>query len=490
MKMVKSIRLRLTLWYIGSISLLVLIFGVIAFLSFKTVLVRNLDQTLYNGGKILEEALSEYTLQSENDPGSLYEPSDEGDEFFVNEIDEKAKEIFFVRMAYIQLVAFPEQFDPTPQVIAKTATLNELLLPFSPDAYRMIRDTPYFAETETDLFPFPLRVMSLQVHDGEERRYILQLALSLQEVHTTLRDLSFIFAVLFPVLLVILSVLGYVFMKRAFSPVKKMVAVTKSITAEDLSLRLDPLDSRDEIGELAGTLNDMIARLEQSFAQIKQFSGDVSHELKTPLTELKCNAEVALRRERTKEEYQQVLKNVIEDTEQLRKITEDLLLLARMDAQSLPLSFTTFALNEVFFEVFEDAQLLAQQKHLALRFDEIDPVTIKGDRGGVNRLLTNLILNAVQYTPSGGEITFALHKKTNQAIFTVTDTGIGIPEEHVPYIFDRLYRVEQSRSHETGGSGLGLAIAQKIVEVHGGRISVQSIAGQGTTFRVFLACVS
>ncbi len=249
MKMVKSIRLRLTLWYIGSISLLVLIFGVIAFLSFKTVLVRNLDQTLYNGGKILEEALSEYTLQSENDPGSLYEPSDEGDEFFVNEIDEKAKEIFFVRMAYIQLVAFPEQFDPTPQVIAKTATLNELLLPFSPDAYRMIRDTPYFAETETDLFPFPLRVMSLQVHDGEERRYILQLALSLQEVHTTLRDLSFIFAVLFPVLLVILSVLGYVFMKRAFSPVKKMVAVTKSITAEDLSLRLDPLDSHDEIGE-------------------------------------------------------------------------------------------------------------------------------------------------------------------------------------------------------------------------------------------------
>lgn len=205
--------------------------------------------------------------------------------------------------------------------------------------------------------------------------------MSLQDVQTTLRDLLFIFAVLFPALLAILTVLGYMFMKWAFFPVKKMVALTRSITAEDLSLWLDPLESRDEIGELAKTLNEMISRLERSFKQIRQFSGDVSHELKTPLTELRCNVEVALRRKRTTEEYQEALKNVIEDADQLQHIVEDLLLLARMDAQNLPLKFMPVALNEFFLEVFERIHPLAQKKKLALSFGEIAPVTVTGDTG-------------------------------------------------------------------------------------------------------------
>jgi len=467
----------------------VFIFGGIAFFSLKTTLVRNLDQALFNGGKILGESLSEYTLKNGDDPRSLYEASEE-DEFFVDKINEEANDIFFVSVSYVQLRVFPEVFEPAPHVIARTVTLEDRVLPFSQDAYRAIKDSPYFSETVTGIFSFPLRVMNLQVHDQDGRPYILQLALSLQDMQTTLRDLLVIFAVLFPALLAILSVLGYVFMKQAFSPVKRMVAVTKSITAEDLSLRLDPLDSRDEIGELAETLNEMISRLDLSFTQIKQFSGDVSHELKTPLTELKCNAEVALRKERTTGEYQNALKNVIEDAEQLQKIIEDLLFLARMDAHSIPLSFTTLALNEVFFEVFENTHLLAKQKKLAIGFEEIEHVHIKGDIGLLKRLLTNLISNAIQYTPTGGEITFSLHRESNHAVLIISDTGIGISEEALPYIFDRFYRVDPSRSHETGGSGLGLAIAQKIAEVHGGKIYVQSTVGKRTMFRVSLPCKS
>ena len=486
--MTRSVRLQLTFWYIGSISLLVLLFGIIVYFSLRAILVQTLDSTLYNGGKILEELLSEYTLKDELDPGSLYEPSEEGDEFFVEVINEEAADIFFVGVAYIQLIVFPERFEPTPRVVAKTATLNDRVFPLSQNAYHTIKDNPYFSETITGIFPFPLRVMSLQVHDQDERPYVLQLALSFHEAITTLRNLLFIFAVLFPVLLALLSVLGYEFMKRAFSPVKKMVALTKSITAEDLSLRLDPLDSRDEIGELAETLNEMIARLEGSFKQIRQFSGDVSHELKTPLTELQCNAEVTLRKDRTKAEYQNALRNVIEDTGQLQNVIEDLLFLARMDSQSMSPSFTTLALNEVFFEVFEATHILAQQKQLAFGFNEIEAVHIKGDRGLLKRLLSNLIANAIQYTPSGGKITFSLHNRTHHAVLIITDTGIGIPEDALPYIFDRFYRVDPSRSHDTGGSGLGLAIAQKIAEVHGGRIEVRSEVGTGTTFQVVLAC--
>jgi heavy metal sensor kinase len=278
-------------------------------------------------------------------------------------------------------------------------------------------------------------------------------------------------------------------MKRVFLPVKKMVTVTKSITAEDLSLRLDQLDSRDEIGELAETLNEMISRLDLSFQQIKRFSGDVSHELKTPLAQLRCNAEIALRTERTKKEYQHTLKSLIEDSDKLQKIVDDLLLLAKMESQSNSLNFTKFALHEVFFEVFEDTHLLAKQKKLALGFAEIDHVDMKGDHGLIKQLLSNLIMNAIQYTPKGGEVTFSLNTNSSYSVLTITDTGIGIPEEALPNIFDRFYRVDQSRSLETGGSGLGLSIAQKIAEVHGGRIFVESTAGKGTTFRVSLPCL-
>jgi len=481
----QSVRSQLTCWYIGSISLLVLIFSGIAFVSFHRVLIRNLDLTLYNGGQILGDALSEFTLKNADDVTSLYEPSFEGDEFLVDELDGEVKEIFFVNVAYIQLLVFPETFDPAPLLVAKTETLQEHRLPFGDETYQALGEKTYHTETVTDVFPFPLRVLSVTVYNADSRPYILQLALSLQEVNATLRELFTIFGLLFPALLIILSVLGAVFMKRAFWPVKKIVMLTRKITAEDLSLRLEQIASRDEIGELAETLNEMISRLEHSFNQIQQFSGDVAHELKTPLAELKCNAEVALRRDRTSEEYQEALQDVIEDVERLRHIIEDLLLLAKMDARSLPLNVTPVVLNELFLEVFEQMHSLAQKKKLAVSFGEIDPVTIIGDVGLLRRLITNLLSNAIRYTPSGGTLTFALHTEDDHAVLTVADTGVGIPDDALPYIFDRFYRVEQSRSHETGGSGLGLAIAQKIVEVHDGKIDILSEIGKGTTFQVF-----
>ena len=486
--MIKSIRLQFTLWYIGSISLLALIFGGIAFVSFQSVLVNNLDQMLYNGGKILAEGLAEYTLQNAQDPQSLYDAA-EG-EFFVDEMDEEIHEIFYINEAYIQLLAAAEAYAPNLPVISKTTTLNAQRLPLSQKTYQAIQNADYHAETVTNLFAFPLRMLSLQVYDRDGRPYILQLGMSLQETDTTLQHLLSILGALLPSLLVTLSLLGYVFMKRVFSPVKRMVALTKQITAEDLSHRLDPAESRDEIGELAATLNDMITRLERSFKQIAQFSGDVAHELKTPLAELKCNAEVALRHERPVEEYRDALRHVIADVEQLQKIIEDLLLLAKLDAQALALTFAPVELNDVFLEAFEALHPSAAQKHLAVRFEEIDAASIPGERRLLLRAFTNLILNAIQYTPDGSEIRFALRRHAEEAIFTISDTGIGIPAEALPAIFDRFYRVEQSRSHATGGSGLGLSIVQKIVEIHHGTITVSSIVNAGTTFDLKFPCRS
>jgi heavy metal sensor kinase len=277
-------------------------------------------------------------------------------------------------------------------------------------------------------------------------------------------------------------------MKGAFTPIKKMVAVARRITAEDLSLRIESLHSHDEIGELANTLNEMIARLEQSFNQIKHFSADVSHELKTPLAKLKCHAEVTLRRERTRQEYQHALTKINEDIEKLQKIIENLFFLVRMDDKHIPLSFIPLALHDVFFTVFEELQPLATKKAVGIVFEDIAPVTVEGALSLLKHAFTNLLLNSIQYTPSGGEITVSLRREDDDAVLTITDTGIGISKEALPYIFDRFYRADPSRSDETGGAGLGLAIAQKSIEFHDGAISVQSHAGHGTTFRASLPC--
>jgi heavy metal sensor kinase len=487
--MIKSIRLKLTLWYIGSISLLLLISGVIVFLRLQAFLVKDIDTTLYNGGQVLGNILTEYKPRDKGGPKSLHAQDSEGEEYFVDELDHESQEIFFVNVAFIQLITCPENPDGFSEVVTKTANLRDKYLPFSKITYERIEQDLSYAETIKDFFPFPIRLMNIKVYDFNKNPYILQIAFSFQKVQNTLKNLMLTAFLLAPVLLIILSILGFLFMKRAFSPVKKILALTKSITAEDLSQRLDPVDSDDEIGELAETLNSMIARLESSFAHIKQFSEDVAHELKTPLAKLKCNAEVSLRRQRTKNEYQSVIISLIEDTKVLEQITNDLLFLSRMDSQSIPQSFERLLLNEVFLKVFEETHVLARKANLIFEFDRIDPVEIEADEGLVKRMLINLISNAVKYTHPKGKVRFDLQKQGDKAVFTITDTGIGICEDDLPFIFDRFYRVDPSRSLETGGSGLGLAIVQKIVKFHDGEISVKSSLGKGTAFSIYLPCV-
>jgi len=491
MKRLKSVRLQLTGLYIGSISLVVVIFGTVVYFSLQTILVRHTDDLLARGAKGLEFALSEYARQEHGIPSE----SDDFEILWADEMDVEVREIFFDHIAYVQLREFPETFVPEPRLISKVSTLRGQVfkaLPFSREAYHAITEKLPYIETVTGISFFPLRLLSVGIQAPDGRAYILQLALSLHEPYSTLRNLLFIFLFAFPAILLLVVGLGYVFMKRAFSPIKHMVAVTRSITAEDLSLRLEPIDSHDEIGELADTLNAMIARLDRSFQQIRQFSGDVSHELKTPLADLTSNAEIMLRKDRSKDEYRTGILSMIDDAKTLQKIIDDLLFLASSDAHNVALAMEPLALHDVFLEVFEAIQPLAREKQLGLALTEIDVVSIQGDPGLLKRLFFNLMTNAIAYTSSGGEITFSLRhaSETKQAIATISDTGIGIPEESLPYIFDRFYRVDPSRSHRTGGSGLGLAIVKKIVDLHAGTISVQSTVGHGTTFIVYLPSLS
>ncbi len=481
----QSIRQKFTLWYIGSfVILLLLSFGLTEAI-FQKFALKSIDDSLYDATQRLQQSLSDCF------PVEQHQAHDGFHDCFNRQI----RELFATEIVFAQIMSFLADQQGSHKILAQTYTLAQQSFPFSPAAQQAILEgSPLFETIKGGIFGSEGRLLTIAIHAQDRQPYILQFGIRTGEKQTSLSiprhpltSRPHIFFVVFPLLLIAAIVWGYFFMKRVFAPIHRLAVLAKQITAEDLALRIEDVKSDDEIGELAETFNEMIARLERSFKQIQQFSGDVSHELKTPLTVIKGELEVALRKERTGPEYQKILTSFLEETDKLGKIVEDLLFLSRMDAHAIPLAFTTLQLDEILLNVYEDICRLVQEKQMTVNLKQIDQISILGDPVYLKIALTNLLLNAVKYTPAGGKVELALEKKADTAICTITDTGVGIPEDALPYIFDRFYRVDQSRSHDTGGSGLGLAIVQKIIEAHQGTITVSSQPGKGSIFQVLLA---
>jgi heavy metal sensor kinase len=273
------------------------------------------------------------------------------------------------------------------------------------------------------------------------------------------------------------------------------------ITSQNLNQRISPPKVKDEISRLIETFNGMISRLDQSFRQIKQFSSDASHELKTPLTILKGEVEVMLRKERTQQEYQQTLKSNLEEINRMSQIVEDLLLLSKADTGQIKLNKGDINLTEILTEVVAQMDMLARCKRLHLSAsNNHQDVHIFGDALRIRELFINLIENGIKYTEEGGSIRITLQKeyppqarhqsdrvekeRERFVKIIVSDTGIGISKEDQEKIFNRFFRVDKARSREQGGSGLGLSICKWIVEAHQGEIRVDSELGKGSSFIV------
>jgi heavy metal sensor kinase len=291
-----------------------------------------------------------------------------------------------------------------------------------------------------------------------------------------------------PLVLLLASAGGYFLARKNLAPITSMNRQTQRITAERLSSRLDVDNSRDELGQLAITINDLLARLEVSFTEQQRFVADASHELRTPLAVLRGETEVALSKTRSLDEYEHSLTLIKEEAERLTRIVEDLFLLARQPIDApINLIKEPLSLNELVAECVRAAQVLAQQKDLCLKSaSDSMPVMFEGDDELLRRMLLNLLDNAVKYTPEGGEILVQLAAQNGNAVIKVHDTGIGIPLDDQERIFDRFYRVDKARSRAQGGAGLGLSIVRWIVEIHRGKIAIQSEPGKGSVFSVEL----
>ena len=281
------------------------------------------------------------------------------------------------------------------------------------------------------------------------------------------------------------ALVGWLSARRALQPLETITRTALQITrADDLSRRI-PMDGapQDEVGRLGMAFNESLERLERLFNTQRRFLADVSHELRTPLTAIRGNVDL-LRRMGGVDPTS--LDAIQSEAERMSRLVGDLLLLAQADSGNLPLVRAPVELDTLLLDVFREAQVLAAGVHVSI--GEIDQALVLGDRDRLKQLILNLVSNALKFTPEGGRVTLGLARAAGEwARLAVTDTGLGIPPDELPHVFDRFYRVDKARSRVLGGAGLGLSIAQRIAQMHGGRIEAMSEgAGRGATFCIWL----
>lgn len=284
------------------------------------------------------------------------------------------------------------------------------------------------------------------------------------------------------------GLLGWLLAGRAIRPVNDVAHAAQKITGSNLSLQIPGRGAGDELDHLIESFNRMTSRLQDSFEQIRRFSTDVSHELRTPLTAIRGQLEVALFTAQTPEQYREAMVNALEDVEQLSSIVRALMLLSQAESGQLVLQKKALDLGGVAEDIVDQFQIPADEKHVRLTA-RIEPgVVILADRTQVERLFSNLLSNAVKYTPAGGTVQVRVKRdeRKDWGRIEIEDTGVGIPEENLPHIFDRFYRVRNAETNLIQGLGLGLSFVAWIVKAHGGLIDVTSKVGSGTRFTIRL----
>lgn len=461
----QTLRAQLTLWYGAFVFCILLAFGGAVYAILAHNLYRSVDQRLL----ALADVVAESSIRNFLRPG-------------FTDFTRLLEEFFGVPTAgqFIQVL------DPSGNVGPRSPNLERRRLPVSPMAFqRAVHGEMSYETLEDD--PAPIRMLTYPVVVRSRVRNVVQVATSLGPVLETLNQVLWILAVGIPGLVFLALLGGWFLAGRALRPLDSVVGELRGLNADRLDSRLPVGAGTLEVRELAQNFNALLGRLEEAFRRVREFSADASHELRTPLTVLRGEAEVALRKPRTIEEYQAVLASSLEEIHRMGRIVEDLLLLAKGDLGEATVQKVPLDLAEVLEEVAGQTTLLAEAKGIGFTYAGGPPSPVSADPLRLRQLFWNLLDNAVKYTPEGGRV-FLSHGRTDQGWVRVTvkDTGIGIPPEDLERIFERFYRVDKHRARAQGGSGLGLSISRWIAEVHGGRIEVQSAVDQGSAFTVYL----
>jgi heavy metal sensor kinase len=325
----------------------------------------------------------------------------------------------------------------------------------------------------------PVRMVSRR-HTLDGHPLLIRLGYSEEPIRDRLKELAVAAILAVPIVLILAGLAGYLVARRALAPLEDMACHAEQITSERLHERLPVGQAGDELGHLARVFNNLLARLEQSFEQLRRFTSDASHELRTPLTSIRSVGEVALQKDGSREHYRDTIGSMLEEVNRLTALVDSLLTISRADAGRIQLHPTVFSAMDLAREAAGLFEVLLDEKGQQLTVDGLEGVNVAGDRVFLRQALVNIIHNAVKYSPLGGAISVkVVSESTGNVRLEVADSGPGIAPENTGKIFDRFYRIDESRSRDLGGAGLGLSIARWAVEAHGGNIRLLSTEGHG-----------
>jgi heavy metal sensor kinase len=335
----------------------------------------------------------------------------------------------------------------------------------------------------------PLR-FATQRFEVNGHGYAVQTGLHINDLVSVLSAFRIYLLMFAPLALLVAASGGYWLSRRALAPVDAIVRTARQISGANLDSRLEKLHTGDELERLSETLNEMLDRIEGAFRRVTQFTADASHELRTPISLIRTEAELALRRAREGAQYKEALQHILREAERTTALIEELLTLARADSGSESLKMHPLNVREALREVADGWRPVATMCNLEFRDQlEVGDLFVVADESALRRVVNILLDNAFKFTAAPGIVDLSLEQKEDKAVITVRDSGVGIAPEEQPKIFERFYRVDKVRSRETQGAGLGLSIAQWIVQQHGGAIRVESELGKGSAFRVELPCI-
>jgi heavy metal sensor kinase len=459
-----TLRSRLTLVYTGVFGVLLI---AIAAVSYR-VLAYQLDADMSATLEDLTSGLHGYLRFGEGVPTLAYDPTDPEQAAFVNEATR-----------YFQV------FDAASgDRLVRSDTLGPLGLELTPEEVRRHaeRHTPFDVQTDYGRIRFSDSVLE----SAAGRRALLQVGVSLEPMDNVLKRFLVLLAVSVPVGLLGAMLLGRWTARLALTPLSELAEAARTIDIEGLRRRLPVRGARDELDAVAAAFNETLSRLEHAIGEMREFSTALAHELRTPLAALRGDIELALLKPGNDEDVQRRFASQLEEIDKLSGLIERILLLARAEAGEIVIRPGPVDLGKLAGSLVDQVEPVAKAKGLDLRFEQAGPAVVHADADWLERLLLNLLDNAIKFTRAGGRVLVTVSPEATEARLAVQDTGIGMDPAAVPHVFERFFRADPARSSGVEGAGLGLSLVKWVVDRHHGRIEVESRPGQGSTFTVVL----
>jgi len=456
----RSLRFRLIMWYAGLLTGVFLLCGATMHQALSHYLKQSLAESLQRRTQQITVSL-------------LADVEKTGEPYVVDEI--KAR---YAPENYDRFVRLSRRDGTIIYASGRAATFNPAGLPPA-----RAKDSP-----RTALLPDGNRLLIVtdEYRTRSGREYVIESGGPMQPIDAVLAHLLFLLLMGMPVVVLVAVGGGLFLVSRALAPVVQIARSAEQITLHNLSERLPLTNTGDELEHLSLALNRMIVRLSEALEQNRRFLADASHELRTPLAALRGEMESVVEQTRALPELSDRAGSVLEEVDRLSKIVDALFAISRLDAGEAQQAWERFDLASLTASTTEQMSLLAEDKGVSVACNVEGNVCVEGDRARIKQVVVNLLDNAIKYTPYYGSVNLNVHAREGKAVIEVADTGIGIPPEALPHIFERFFRVDNARSRGAGGAGLGLAIVKSICTAHGGRVEVESTEGRGSRFTVEL----